>query len=148
MLTSTGGDLREVASGTREYWRGPPRGGISALGPQLLANGATRRAMAQQKNSQSCTKIWSAFLTWGEFGAPALCSGSDNPVNGFDIGIEPEQGGGDGTAANERHPANAGDLHSHDMRRYPASDSLSRRAVSALMDTGPACGRKSDPIVG
>lgn len=48
------------------------------------------------------TTIYSSYLTWGIWGDYRYCSGSDNPVIGYDMLIEPKQGSGhDDTAAND-----------------------------------------------
>ncbi|WP_157798244.1 hypothetical protein [Aeromonas cavernicola] len=52
-------------------------------------------------NSSGNAKIYSAFASWGTYSADTFCSGNNNPVIGFDIKIEPKQGDGDDTAAND-----------------------------------------------
>lgn len=54
-------------------------------------------------NISGNAKIYSAFSSWGTFSADEFCSGNNNPVVGFDIKIEPKQGDGDDTAANDVH---------------------------------------------
>ncbi|NVJ61891.1 MAG: metallophosphoesterase [Gammaproteobacteria bacterium] len=55
-----------------------------------------------KNNDTGKKRIWSKYLTWGSFGQPRFCSGTNNPVVGFDIKIESKQGGdADDTAAND-----------------------------------------------
>jgi len=54
-------------------------------------------------NSNSNTKIYShgGYTRWGTFSSIKRCRGENNPVAGFSIKIEPKQGSGDDTAAND-----------------------------------------------
>lgn len=45
-------------------------------------------------------KIWSSYQSWGGWTSDRFCSGSNNPVAGFYVRNEPNQGGGDDSALN------------------------------------------------
>jgi len=52
------------------------------------------------KGSTSYKTIYSKYAEWGKWSEFMYCSGTDNPVVGFDMLMEPKQGSGDDTAAN------------------------------------------------
>ena len=54
-------------------------------------------------NNNAHHKIYShgGYTTWGSFSRINRCQGQNNPVTGFSIKIEPKQGSGDDTAAND-----------------------------------------------
>mgnify|MGYP000923162258 CR=1 FL=1 len=53
------------------------------------------------KGSTNYTRIYSKYAPWGTFSSYKYCSGTNNPVVGFDMRIESYQGNGDDTAAND-----------------------------------------------
>ena len=51
-------------------------------------------------NNNGLVRITSSTQKWGNWDSPSYCSGHGNPVTGFQMQIEKEQGKGDDTAAN------------------------------------------------